>query len=156
MSSCTASGAALLKLPIAKRKLIIQKYGTPRLTPLMHTTPLRDILHDISRDALDAPTLGKITEKYADTQVSGSFAYVALSSSLPPHPYLFQFWVVDSACSINLTAFRDHVVSFEPPSGSSRVGGVSVNVISSGHVRLAIPLVSLSHNTPHYPRSVYT
>jgi hypothetical protein len=88
---------------------------------------------------------------YDETKVSLSFCSVAFSSSLTPNRELSNFWVVDSACSINLTACRDDFVTFEPPSGSTRIGGVGVNVQGSGNVRLAIPLVSsqIIHQTIH-------
>jgi hypothetical protein len=64
---------------------------------------------------------------------------------------LSHFWVVDSAFSINLTACRDDFVTFEPPSGTTRIGGVGVNVHGSCTIRLATPLVSgqIIHRTFH-------
>jgi hypothetical protein len=49
--------------------------------------------------------------------------------------------VVDSACSIIFTAYRGDFVTFEPSSGSSRDGGVGVDVLGSGTVHIAVPLV---------------
>jgi hypothetical protein len=79
---------------------------------------------------------------YDDTEVSLSFHSVAFSSSLAPGRDLSIFRVVDSACSINLTTCRDDFVTFEPPSGSTRIAGVGAHVHGSGIVRLAIPRVS--------------
>jgi hypothetical protein len=72
--------------------------------------------------------------------VSVPFSSVAFSSSLAPGRNLSLFWVVDSACSINLTAFRDDYVKFTPPSAPSRVGGVGVDVKGSGSVRTSVRL----------------
>jgi hypothetical protein len=66
----------------------------------------------------------------------------SFSSSLTPGRDLSQFGVVDSVRLINLTAFRSDFVTFEPPSGSSRVSGVGVDVHGRGTVGIAIPLVS--------------
>jgi hypothetical protein len=79
---------------------------------------------------------------YDDTEVSFALISVAFSSCLTPGRDLSDLWVVDSACSIELTAFRGDFATFEPPLGSSHIGGVGVNVQGSGIVRLAIPLVS--------------
>jgi hypothetical protein len=46
------------------------------------------------------------------------------------------------ASPINLTAFRSDFMSFDPPSDTSRVGGVGVDVRGSGKVAIFIPLVS--------------
>jgi hypothetical protein len=48
--------------------------------------------------------------------------------------------MIDSACSISLTAFRSDFVTFGLPSVPSRVGGVGVDVKSNGTVRITIPL----------------
>jgi hypothetical protein len=94
----------------------------------------------------DAPGAGPLkmecTDECDDTEVSVTFSDVAFSVSTPPGRDLYQFWVVDCAYSINLTAFRSDFVSFDPPSGTSRVGGVGVDVRGSGNVEIAIPVVS--------------
>jgi hypothetical protein len=74
---------------------------------------------------------------------------VAFSSSLTSCRNLSQFWVVDSDCSINLTAFRDDFVKFTPPSAPSRMGGVGVDVKGIGSVRIHVRLASghLIHRT---------
>jgi hypothetical protein len=51
---------------------------------------------------------------YDDTEASLPFNSVALSSSFHTGRDLSDFWVVDSACSNNLTACRGDLVSFEP------------------------------------------
>jgi hypothetical protein len=88
---------------------------------------------------------------YDDTTVSLSFTSVAFSSSLTPCRDLSNFWAVDSAASINLTTCRDDFVTFESPSGSTRIGGVGVDVKGGGTVRFAVPLVSgqIIHQTIH-------
>jgi hypothetical protein len=53
-----------------------------------------------------------------------------------------QVWVVDSACSVNLTAFRREFTTFASSSDSSRVGGVGVDVMGRGIFYLATPLCS--------------
>jgi hypothetical protein len=59
--------------------------------------------------------------------------------------------VVDSACSINLTAFRIDFVTFASPSGPSSVGGVGVDVKASSTMRFSIRLASgkAIHRTVH-------
>jgi hypothetical protein len=91
---------------------------------------------------LDVSTLEECTDGYDDTEVSVPFICVAFLSSLAPGRDLSQFWVVDSACSTNLTTFRSDFLTFDPPSASSRVGGVSVDVQGSGTIEILIPLVS--------------
>jgi hypothetical protein len=83
--------------------------------------------------------------------VSVPFSFVAFSSSLTPGRNLSQLWVVDSACSINLTVFRGDFVQFTPPSAPSRVGGVGADVKGSGSVRISVRLASrqLIHRTIH-------
>jgi hypothetical protein len=86
-----------------------------------------------------------------DIEMSLSLCSVAFSSSLTRGRDLSNFWVVDSAYSINLTACRDNFITFEPPSGSTRIGGVGVSVHGSNTIRLAIPLVAgqIIHRTIH-------
>jgi hypothetical protein len=82
------------------------------------------------------------TDEYDDTEVGTRLCSIAFSASTPPGRDLSDFWVVDSACSINLTAFRSDFVSFDPPSDNSHVGGVGVDVLGSGNVEINIQLVS--------------
>jgi hypothetical protein len=105
-----SSDDALMKKSAAKRKLIIQKYGTLGIAPPPHTAHLSDIPQDNSHDTPDAPTLEDCIDEYDDTEVSVPFAFVAFSSSFSPHHDLSHFRVVDSACTINLIAFRDDFV----------------------------------------------
>jgi hypothetical protein len=68
---------------------------------------------------------------------------------------LSQFWVLDSACSINLTTFRSDFVTFDTPSTPSRVGGVGVDVKGSGTARISIVLASV-HSIYHTIHALYT
>jgi hypothetical protein len=85
LSSSTASDDALLKWKLAKRKLIVKKYGNSS-----HASARAALLSDLShedtspREPLDVPTLEKCTGVYDDTEVSLSFSSVAFSSSLTP------------------------------------------------------------------------
>jgi hypothetical protein len=94
---------------------------------------MRDVLTD---DVDVLPTIEDCTSEYDDTEASVPFTFVAFSSSLARGRGLSQFWVVDSACSINLTAFRSDFVTFAPPSAPSRVGRVGVYVKGSCEVLL--------------------
>jgi hypothetical protein len=137
-----------MKWTLVKRKMIVQKYGTRGSYASAHPT----LLSDVPTDDLDVlPTLEKCTDEYDDAEVIVPFTCLAFSSSIAQGRDLSQFWVVDSACSINLTAFRHDFVTFDPPSSPSRVGGVGVDVKGSGTVRLSIPLASsqIIHRTIH-------
>jgi hypothetical protein len=92
--------------------MIIQKYGTHGGSAFAHAALLSDVTAD---DTDSLPTLEGCTDEYDDTEVSVPFSSVAFSSSLTPGRDLSQFWVVDSACSINLTAFRGDFVTSPPP-----------------------------------------
>jgi hypothetical protein len=119
LSSCASSDDELLKWTVAKRKMIIQTYGTHGGFASAHAA----MLSDVSTDDLDAmPTLEECTDEYDDTEVSVPFSSLALSSSLAHGRDLSQFWVVDSACSVNSTAFRSDFVTFASPSAPSRWG----------------------------------
>jgi hypothetical protein len=137
LSSCTASDDALLKWTLIKRKMIVRKYGTPCGAASAYAALLSDVPTD-DDDVL--PTLEDWTYEYDDIEVSVPFNSVAFSSSLAPGRDLSQFWVVDSACSINLTALRSDFVTFATPSALSCVGGVGVDVKGSGQVRISIRL----------------
>jgi hypothetical protein len=106
--------------------MIVQKYGTLGGNFYAHAALLSDVSHeDFHVHAyVDMSTLEECTDEYDDGEVSVFFNYVVFLSSLTPGRDLSHFWVVDSACSINVTAFRTDFVTFEPPSGSFRVGGV--------------------------------
>jgi hypothetical protein len=104
-----------------------------------------------ANDSDSLPTLEECRDEYDDTEVSVPFSSVAFSSSLTSGRNLSQLWVVDSACSINLTAFKSDFVRFTYPSAPSRVGGVGVVVKGSGSVRISVRLASgrLIHRTIH-------
>jgi hypothetical protein len=148
MSSCMASYDALLKWTMAKRKLIIQKYGTYVDSAYVHAALLSDVPTD---DPGTLPTLEEYTDEFDDTEVSVPFTFVAFSSSIVAGHDLSQFWVVDSTCSINLTVYPHDFVAFDPPSTPSRVGGVGVYVKGRGTLRLSVLLESglLIHRTIH-------
>jgi hypothetical protein len=112
MSSCNAPYDALLKWTLAKRKMVVQKYGTFGVFAFAYAALMSDVPAD---DADSLPTLEDCKDEYDDTEVSVPFTSVAFSSSLTPGRDLSQFWVVDSACSINLTAFRSDFATFTPP-----------------------------------------
>jgi hypothetical protein len=92
--------------------MIIQKYGTPGGFAFAHAALLSDVT---ANDTDSLPTLEDCTYEHDDTEVSVPFSSVAFSSSLTPGRDLSQFWVVDSTCSINLTAFRGDFATFTPP-----------------------------------------
>jgi hypothetical protein len=140
ISSCTASDDALMQETLAKRRMSVKEYGTLGGSASAHTT----LLSDVPIDDVDVlPTLEECTNEYDDTEVSVPFTSVAFSSSIARSRDLSQFWVVYSACSINLIAFRhDLLVTFDPPPTPFRVGGVGVDVQGSCIVRLSILLVS--------------
>jgi hypothetical protein len=112
LSSCNAPDDALLRCTLAKRKMIIHKYGTPSGAASAHAALLSDVTAD---DTDSLPTLEDCTDEYDDTKVSVPLSSIVLSSSLTPGRDLSQFWVVDSACSINLTAFRGDLATFTTP-----------------------------------------
>jgi hypothetical protein len=127
---------------------IARKYGTPGGTAYAHAA----LRSDVPTNGLDVlPTIEDCIDEYDDTEVNIRFGSVAFSSSLAPGRDLSQFWVVHSACSINLTAFRSDFVTFFPPSAPSRVGGVGVDVKGSGSVHISIRLASCPtiHRTIH-------
>jgi hypothetical protein len=89
----------MLKWTMAKRKLIIQKYGTHVVgSASTHVAMLSDVLTDV-HDTL--PTLEESTEEFNDIEVSLPFTSVAFSSSIAPGRDLSQFWVVNSSCLVN-------------------------------------------------------
>jgi hypothetical protein len=142
MSAYTAPDDAILKWNLAKRKMTVQKCGAPGGTTSAHAALQSDVpADDVPADDTDSlPTLEDCADDYDDDDVSVPFNSVAFSSSLAPCRNLSQLWVVDSACSINLTALRDDFVKFTPPSAPSRVGGVGVDVEGSGSVRISVRL----------------
>jgi hypothetical protein len=151
MFARTAPDDAMLKWNLAKRKMTVVNYGAPGGTSSAHVALLSDVPADDAPgdDSDSLPTLEDCADDYDDDEVSVPFSSVAFSSSLAPSRDLSQLWVVDSAYSINLTAFRDDFVQFTPPSAPSRVGGVGVDVKGSGSVRISVRLASgrLIHRT---------
>jgi hypothetical protein len=98
---------------------------------------------DVTIDANNVmPTLKECDGEYDDTEVSVPFSSIAFSSSVAHGRDLSRFSVINSACSKNLTAFRSDFGTFDPPSITSRVGGVRLDLKSSGTVRIIILLVS--------------
>jgi hypothetical protein len=136
MSSCTAPYDSLLKWTLAKRKMIVQKYGTPGGSASAHGA----LRSEPTDESDNLPALEDCTDEYDDTEVSVPFSYVAFSSSITTGRYLSHYWVIDSACSIKFTAFRSDFSTFTPSSTRSRVGGVGVDVKGSGSVRMSIRL----------------
>jgi hypothetical protein len=88
LSSCTAPYDALMRWTLAKRKMIIQKYGTPSGSACAHAVMMSDVPAD---DTDNMPTLEVCTDEYDDTEVSVPFSYVAFPSSLTPGRDLSQF-----------------------------------------------------------------
>jgi hypothetical protein len=97
---------------VSLRRDINNKYGTHNGHAPAHAALLSDVPTD---DLDDMPTLKECTDEYDDSKVSVPFSSVAFSFSLAPSRDLSQFWVIDSAFSINLTAFRSDFVTFAPP-----------------------------------------
>jgi hypothetical protein len=120
MFSCTTSDDALPKWTLGKRKMIVPKYGTSAGSACAHV----GLLSGVPLDDLDTlPTLEECTDDFDNTEVTIPFTSVAFSSPVAPCRDLSQFKVVDSACSINLTAFRHDFVTFDPPLLSLALAG---------------------------------
>jgi hypothetical protein len=147
MSSCTSLDDAHLKWTLAKRNMLVQKYGTRGGSASAYDALLSDVPANYA-DSL--PTLEDCTYEY-DDEVSVPFSSVALSASLTPSRDLSQFSVVNSACSINLTAYRSDFATFAPSSAPSRVGGVGVDMKGSCSVRISLRLAfgQTIHRTSH-------
>jgi hypothetical protein len=110
MSSCIDPNDALPKWILAKRKMIVEKYGNTGGTASAHAAMPSDVPAD---DADILPTLEDFTDEFDNTEVSVPFSFVAFSSSLALGRDLSKFWVVDSACSINFPRFK--VLSLRSP-----------------------------------------
>jgi hypothetical protein len=76
-----------MRWTLAKRKMIISKYGTHGGSA-SHATLLRGVTAD---DTDSLPTLEDCTHAYDDIEVSVPFSFVAFSSSLTPGRDLSQF-----------------------------------------------------------------
>jgi hypothetical protein len=86
MSACTAPEDAILKWNLAKRKMLVQKFGAPGGTTSAHVALLSDVLADDAPadDADSLPTLEDCADDHDDDEVSVPFSFVAFSSSLTP------------------------------------------------------------------------
>jgi hypothetical protein len=79
MSSCTTPDDALLKWTLAKRNMIVRKYGTLGGSACAHVA----LLSDVPADEIDSlPTIEDYTNEYDDTEVSVPFSSIAFSSSI--------------------------------------------------------------------------
>jgi hypothetical protein len=140
-STSKAPDADVLRWTLAKPKQNAEKYaGQP--PPTAH---LSDVPADMAsvEDAADGEPLDyDRQDEYDDTEVSTSFASVAFASSASSVVDLSDYFIVDSACSVNLTAFRSDFSEFHPSSRRNTVGGVGVIVQGSGTVRIPMCLVS--------------
>jgi hypothetical protein len=94
-------------------------------------------------DAADEDALEyDMQDEYDGTEVGTSFASVAFASATAHVADLSDYWVVDSACSVNLTSFQSDFPEFHSSSRRSTVGGVGVTVQGSRTVRIPICLIS--------------
>jgi hypothetical protein len=136
-STCKAPDADVLRWTLAKRKHIAEKYaGQP--PPTAH---LSDLPADVASegDVADGDALEyDMHDEYDDT----SFASVAFASAAAPVADLYDDWVADSACYVNLTSFRSDFSEFHSSTRRSTVGGVGVTLHGSGTVRIPICLIS--------------
>jgi hypothetical protein len=140
-STCNAPYAYVLRWTLAKRKQIAEKYaGQPPLTP--HLSEVHAHMASVEDAADGEPLDYDMHEEYDDIEVSNSFASVAFASFASYVADMFDYWVVDSACSVNLITFRSEFSEFHPSSRRSTVGGVGVTVQGSGTVHIPICLVS--------------
>jgi hypothetical protein len=154
LSSCTASDDAIFKWTLAKRKLIIPKYGSPGGTAPTYVVLLSDVSNDdyALPTSHTVPTLEECIDEYDDNEVSVPFSFIAFSSSLAPGRGLSQSWMVDSASSINLTTFRGDFATFDPPFVTSRVGGVGiyVNIYNRTSPTNCAPCVAYASTFPRF------
>jgi hypothetical protein len=77
-----------MRWTLAKRKMIIEKYGTHGGSASAHATLLSDVTAD---DTDGLPTLEDCTDEYDDTEVSVPFSFLAFLSSLNPGRDISQF-----------------------------------------------------------------
>jgi hypothetical protein len=141
-STCKAPDADVLRWTLAKRKQIAEKYaGQP--PPTAHLSDLPTEGDAVAGDAAIEDVLEyDMQDEYDDTEVGTSFASVAFTSATANVADLSDYWVVDSACSVNLTSFRSDFSEFHSSTRRSTVGGVGVTVHGSGTVRIPICLIS--------------
>jgi hypothetical protein len=128
--------------------MIVKEYGTPAGSAFANNALVSDVPTD---DLATMPTLEECKDDFDANEVSVLFTFVAFSSSIAPGRDLYHVCVVDSACSMNFTAFRHDFVTFDQSETPSRVGGVCVDAKGSGTIRLTILLASceIIHRTVH-------
>jgi hypothetical protein len=139
-STCKAPNADVLRWTLAKRKQIAEKYaGHP--PPTKHVSDVAATFAPVEDDT-HCPVEYEMQDEYDDKEESVSFTSVAFASRASSIADMSDYLVVDSACSVNLTAFRSDFSEFNPSSRHNTVGGVGVSVKGSGLVRVPICLVS--------------
>jgi hypothetical protein len=112
-STCKAHDPDVLRWTLAKRKQIAEQYaGQP--PPTAHISDVH-AGSDPWEDAADCPLEYDMEDENDDTAVNISFASVAFASYASSVAYLSHYWVVDFACSVNLTACRYDFSEFLPP-----------------------------------------
>jgi hypothetical protein len=98
--------------------------------------------HAPPEDAIGSPPEDVMEDdEYNDTAVTFSFTSVAFTSSASSVADLSDYWVVDFACFVDLTALRFDFSGIQPTSRHSTVGGVGVFVMGSGTARIPVGLV---------------
>jgi hypothetical protein len=121
----------------------IPLHAIPRVHGLTtpHHSELSETTFHVDEDINHAHDFN-MKDEYDDNAASVSFASIAFTSSAPSLAILFDYWVVDSACSVSLTMFWSDLIDFQPPSRMSKVGGVGITLIGSGIIRVHVCLVS--------------
>jgi hypothetical protein len=132
---------------LAKRKQIAGKYPG-QAPPTAHLSDVA-VASAPLQDGTECPVEYDMEDEYDDTAVSVSFTSIAFTSLASSIADMSDYWVVDSACSVNLTAFRSDFYEFNPSSRHSTVGGVGVSVKGIGFVRVPICLVSGQTDVRH-------
>jgi hypothetical protein len=152
-STCKAHDADVLRWTLAKRKRVAEKYAG-HAPPTAHLSDVAAASAPLEDD-IDCPLEYDMQDEYDDTEVSVSFTSIAFASPASSIVDMSDYWVVDSACSVNLTAFRSDFFEFNPSSRHNTVGGVGVSVKGSGLVRVPICLVS-GESVIRHGHAVYT
>jgi hypothetical protein len=136
-SDCKATDAQILKWQRYKITTLDNHYNHPK-SPTAHLSEIVDDTIATVDSVVDVEE-----DPLSDYIVSSPLCPVALLSlQRPPPTSLSQCWVVDSACSINLSAHRTDFITFQPSTDHSTVGGVGVAIKGSGTVRIKIQLQS--------------
>jgi hypothetical protein len=94
MRSYTSTYDALRKWTLAKRKMIVQKYGTPS-GHASHHNALRSDMHHSDTDGAApgaSPLEMECTYEYDDAEVITIFCSIAFSASTLPGRDISQFW----------------------------------------------------------------